>query len=126
MERSKTKVEQKAITKVRDLIDKIDFFTYYFKEMDKNISWDGTIEMYNGNTDIKENYDYLVVSTPRFNFPLSNDYTITSFYNHQREIYGQLSLHTGWDFATDEKTPIYSVCNGVVEEVLFTQEENIT
>lgn len=75
---------------------------------------------------IKENYDYLVVSTPRFNFPLSNNYTITSFYNHQREIYGQLSLHTGWDFATDEKTPIYSVCNGIVEEVLFTQEENIT
>lgn len=60
MERSKTKVEQKAITKVRDLIDKIDFFTYDFKEMDKNISWDGTIEMYNGNTDIKENYDYTI------------------------------------------------------------------
>ena len=59
MEKSKNKVEQKAITKVRNLIDDIEYFTYSFKEMDKNISWDGTIEMYNGNIDKKENYDYL-------------------------------------------------------------------
>ena len=58
MEKSKNKVEQKAITKVRNLIDDIEYFTYSFKEMDKNISWDGTIEMYNGNIDKKENYDY--------------------------------------------------------------------
>ena len=57
---SKNKVEQKAITKIRSLIDEIYFFTYSFKEMDKNISWDGTIEMYNGNIDIKENYDYTI------------------------------------------------------------------
>ena len=58
MSGSKNKIEQKAITKVRNLIDEIEFFTYEFKQMDKNISWDGTIEMYNGNIDIKENYDY--------------------------------------------------------------------
>lgn len=57
---SKNKIEQKAITNVRALIDKIEYFTYSFKEMDKNISWDGTIEMYNGNVDIKENYDYTI------------------------------------------------------------------
>ena len=58
MDKSKNKVEQKAITKVRNLIDDIEYFTYSFKEMDKNISWDGTVEMYNGNIDKKENYDY--------------------------------------------------------------------
>ena len=58
MDKSKNKVEQKAITKVRNLIDDIEYFTYSFKEMDKNIFWDGTVEMYNGNIDKKENYDY--------------------------------------------------------------------
>ena len=55
MPKSKSKIEQKAITKVRDLIDKIEFFKHDLKDTDKNISWDGTVEMYNGNTDIKEN-----------------------------------------------------------------------
>ena len=55
---SKNKIEQKAITNIRALIDKIEYFTHSFKDMDKNISWDGTIEMYNGNVNIKENYDY--------------------------------------------------------------------
>ena len=60
MTKSKSKIEQKAITKVRDLIDKIEFFKHDLKDTDKNISWDGTVEMYNGNTDIKENYDYTI------------------------------------------------------------------
>ena len=60
MNKSKNKVEQKAITKVRELVDEIEYFTYSFKEMDKNISWDGTIEMYNGNVDMKANYDYTI------------------------------------------------------------------
>ncbi len=29
MTKSKSKIEQKAITKVRDLIDKIEFFKYF-------------------------------------------------------------------------------------------------
>ena len=35
---SKTKIEQKAITKIRDIIDSIELFTYHFNEMDKDIS----------------------------------------------------------------------------------------
>lgn len=54
---SKNKVEQKAITKIRDIIDDIDFFTYRFNEMDKDISWDGNINMYHGDVDRKENFD---------------------------------------------------------------------
>ena len=57
---SKNKVEQKAITKIRDIIDDIDFFTYRFNEMDKDISWDGNINMYNGDVDRKENFDYSI------------------------------------------------------------------
>ena len=54
---SKTKVEQKAITKIRDIIDDIELFTYHFNEMDKDISWDGNINMYHGDVDKKENFD---------------------------------------------------------------------
>lgn len=54
---SKTKVEQKAITKVRDIIDDIKLFNYHFNEMDKGISWDGNINMYHGDVDKKENFD---------------------------------------------------------------------
>ena len=54
---SKTKVEQRAITKIRDVIDDIELFTYHFNEMDKDISWDGNINMYHGDVDKKENFD---------------------------------------------------------------------
>lgn len=74
---------------------------------------------------IKENEEYLVVSTGHFNFPLDDNYTITSFYNEERVIYGEHNVHGGWDFATPAQTPIYSVCSGTVEKVTFTQTENI-
>lgn len=54
---SKTKIEQRAITKFRDIIDNIELFTYRFSEMDKDISWDGNINMFHGNVDIKNNFD---------------------------------------------------------------------
>ena len=54
---SKTKVEQKAITKLRVLLDDIEFIKYNFQECEKDISWDGTIDLYNGNIDLKTNYD---------------------------------------------------------------------
>lgn len=57
---SSNKIEQKSITKVRDLIDRIKLFKSCFNEGEKGISWDGTIEMYNGNPDKKENYDYSI------------------------------------------------------------------
>ena len=76
-------------------------------------------------TNIKENEEYLIVSTGHFNFPLDSDYTITSFFIEQRIIYGESNVHSGWDFATSPQTPIYSVCSGTVEKVNYTQNENI-
>lgn len=74
---------------------------------------------------IKENKDYLEVSTGHFNLPLDRSFTITSFYNEQRVIYGKNNVHGGWDLAVPAKTPVYSVCSGTVEKILFTQNENI-
>lgn len=76
-------------------------------------------------SNLKDNEKYLIVSSGHFNFPLTNDYTITSFYNQERIIFGEKDIHSGWDFATQAQTPVYSVCDGTVEKVNFTQQENI-
>lgn len=57
---SRTKEEQIAITKFRALIDEIPSFKHDFSENDKGISWDGFINMYNGNIDKKSNFDYAI------------------------------------------------------------------
>ena len=77
------------------------------------------------DANIKENEDYLVVSTGHFNFPLDVNYTITSFFNEQRVIYGESNVHNGWDLAVPAQTPVYSVCSGTVYKVNYTQSENI-
>lgn len=74
---------------------------------------------------IEENIDYLLVSNSYFNFPLTKKFIITSFFNEQRIIYDENNVHSGWDFAVPAQTPVYSVCNGVVETIVFTQNENI-
>lgn len=57
---SRTKEEQIAITKFRALIDEIPSFKHDFSENDKGISWDGFINMFNGNIDKKSNFDYAI------------------------------------------------------------------
>ena len=77
------------------------------------------------DANIKENEGYLVVSTGHFNFPLDVNYTITSFFNEQRIIYGESNVHNGWDLAVPAQTPVYSVCSGTVYKVNYTQSQNI-
>ena len=77
-------------------------------------------------TNIAENKDYLVVSTGHFNLPLDTKFTITSFFNEQRVIYGESNVHGGWDLAVPAQTPVYSVCSGTVDKVTFTQNENVS
>ena len=50
------KIEKKAINKIRTLLDDIDNFDYNFAEDDTGISWDGYINVYKGNVDIKSNF----------------------------------------------------------------------
>lgn len=76
-------------------------------------------------SNINENKDYLEVSTGHFNLPLDKDFTITSFFNEQRVIYGETNVHSGWDLSAPANTPVYSVCSGTVDKVTFTQNENI-
>ena len=59
-EKSKKKIEQKAILKIDELIDNIQYADGKLDKNDKNISWDGTIDFYNGNIDKKENYQFSI------------------------------------------------------------------
>lgn len=94
----------------------------------KSVCEDQRVKNYVACTEsnIKENENFLIVSSGHFNFPLASDYTITSFYNQERIIFGEKDIHKGWDFATQAQTPVYSVCDGIVEKVNFTQQENIS
>lgn len=74
---------------------------------------------------INKNKDYLVVTPPHFNFPLDDSYIVTSFFNEERVVYDTPNFHNGWDLSAPEKTPVYSVCSGIVYKVDYTQNENI-
>ena len=76
-------------------------------------------------SNIAENKEYLEVSTGHFNLPLDKDFTVTSFFNEQRVIYGETNVHGGWDLAVPAQTPVYSVCDGEVVRVNYTQSENV-
>jgi len=51
MGKNSSKTEQKGISILRNLLDKMDTVTYSLEEGDKNISWDGDIKLYK-NADI--------------------------------------------------------------------------
>lgn len=52
---SVNKVESRAVDKIRNLIDELDYVTERFNTNDKGQSWDGYIDLYNGNPDVKAN-----------------------------------------------------------------------
>lgn len=57
--KSSNKTESKAITFLRNMIDDIEFADYDIQEKDKKATWDGTISLYHGNVDSKNNLDYI-------------------------------------------------------------------
>ena len=52
--------------------------------------------------------------------------TVTSFFMEERIVFGESDVHTAWDLATGNQTPVYATCDGIVTEVSFTQKENVT
>lgn len=57
---SSKKTEQRAITKINELINKIESAESRIQSNDKSISWDGTIDFYNGNIDKKNNFQFSI------------------------------------------------------------------
>lgn len=52
--------------------------------------------------------------------------TVTSIFMEQRIVFGEEDVHSAWDLAGTNQTPVYSVCDGTITNVSFTQKENIT
>ena len=55
--RSSKKTEHRAVSKIRYLIDELEYIDYNFSENDKGISFDGTIDLFKGDIDLKENWE---------------------------------------------------------------------
>lgn len=61
MSKNSSKTEQKGISILRNLLDKMDTVTYSLEEGDKNISWDGDIKLYkNADIDDKSNLSSII------------------------------------------------------------------
>lgn len=68
-------------------------------------------------------------------FPLKKETmgSVTSMVNEIRNVDLDLSeeelastnFHSGWDFSASDETKIYSICDGTVKDIIFTQDENI-
>ena len=52
--------------------------------------------------------------------------TVTSIFMEQRIVFGEEDVHSAWDLAGANQTPVYSVCDGTIKKVSFTQKENVT
>lgn len=52
--------------------------------------------------------------------------TVTSFFMEERIVFGESDVHSAWDLAAGNKTPVKAVCDGEVTKVSFTQKENVT
>lgn len=59
--------------------------------------------------------------TPPLDFKNLN---VTSFFKEERVVYGKENIHNAWDFSSPAKTPVYSVCNGIVKRISFPYQTN--
>lgn len=60
-----------------------------------------------------------------FSSPLDiKNMNVTSYFMENRVVYGEEDTHSAWDLSSSAQTPVYSVCDGVVEKVSFPFTEN--
>ena len=52
--------------------------------------------------------------------------TITSFFMEERIVFGKQDVHSAWDLAGGNKTPVKAVCDGTIKKVSFPFKENVT
>lgn len=81
------------------------------------------------SNDYSENYSYLP-----FVFPLQNDFTVTSMVFESRDVNlgltgedkEDVNFHEGWDFAVPIGTNFYSMCDGVISNIVNTQFNDLS
>ena len=115
--------------------EKLSFFEIYKDNIDyddnrlKEISEVCTMQkykIYDGCKDIDEEQIDEIQNKP-FTPPVDfSKVTITSFFMEERIVFGTAGVHSAWDLAGGNKTPVKSVCDGTVKNVSFKYSENVT
>lgn len=52
--------------------------------------------------------------------------TISSFFMEERIVFGNADVHSAWDLASGNNTPVKATCDGIVKKVSFPYSENVT
>ena len=52
--------------------------------------------------------------------------TVTSFFMEQRKVFNVSDVHPAWDLAIGAGTPVYAVCDGKIDKVVFPYTQNTT
>ncbi len=65
------------------------------------------------------------LSSKPFSKPIDfSKVTVTSYFMQERIVYGKSDVHGAWDLAASNGTPVYAVCDGIIEVSSFKYLSN--
>ena len=115
--------------------DKLSFYDIYRDNIDlednrlKEISEVCTLpkyKIYDGCKEIDKDQVDEIQNKP-FSPPVDfSKVTVTSFFMEERIVFGKQDVHSAWDLAGGNKTPVKAVCDGTIKKVSFPFKENVT
>lgn len=115
--------------------DKLSFYDIYRDNIDlednrlKEISEVCTLpkyRIYDGCKEIDKDQIDEIQNKP-FSPPVDfSKVTVTSFFMEERIVFGKQDVHSAWDLAGGNKTPVKAVCDGTIKKVSFPFKENVT
>ena len=115
--------------------DKLSFYDIYRDNIDlednrlKEISEVCTLpkyRIYDGCKEIDKDQVDEIQNKP-FSPPVDfSKVTVTSFFMEERIVFGKQDVHSAWDLAGGNKTPVKAVCDGTIKKVSFPFKENVT
>lgn len=116
--------------------DKLSFYDIYVDNIDKDTNKMMTIsevcelqkyKKYEGCKDLDSSNQIDEEQNKPFVPPIDfSKATVTSFFMEERVVFGESDVHSAWDLAADNNTPVKATCDGTVIQVSFSQKENVT
>lgn len=116
--------------------DKLSFYDIYVDNIDRDTNKMMTIsevcelpkyKVYDGCKSIESSNQIDEEQNKPFVPPIDfTRATVTSFFMEERIVFGKSDVHSAWDLAAGNKTPVKAVCDGEVIQVSFTEKENVT
>lgn len=106
-----------------DNIDKVDNKMLTISQVCKKSKYNTYESCKDINSSNQINEEQNKPFTPPIDFSKA---TITSFFMEERIVFGEQDIHTAWDLAAGNQTPVKATCDGEVIDVSFTQKRNVT